>query len=106
MSEVINDPILRLSNSYTRNVKRDNFEVSDKTVIDHGCHHWVNSMIAFTLSLAETFIVYSGSFEKVVKRELSHSLVFEGQQAPVVVTLRENCLCDLAVSSQFAVDKK
>ena len=71
MSKVINDTILPPSDSYTRNVKRDNFEAKNKlTVVDRGyvpllCQFYK----AFPLSLAATFIVYSESIKLIFRVE-------------------------------------
>ena len=70
MSKVINDTILLPSDSYTRNVKRDNFEAKNKTVVDHGYVSLLGQFYkAFPLSLAATFIVYSESIKLIFRVE-------------------------------------
>ena len=70
MSTVINDTILLPSDSYTRNVKRDNFEAKNKTVVDHRYVPLLGQFYkAFPLSLAATFIVYSESIKLIFRVE-------------------------------------
>lgn len=70
MSKVINDTILLPSDSYTRNVKRDNFEAKNKTVVDRGYVPLLGQFYkAFPLSLAATFIVYSESIKLIFRVE-------------------------------------
>ena len=70
MSKVINDTILLPSDSYTRNVKWDNFEAKNKTVVDRGYVPLLGQFYkAFPLSLAATFIVYSQSIKLIFRVE-------------------------------------
>ena len=70
MSKVINDTILLPSDSYTRNVKRDNFEAKNKTVVDRGYVPLLGQFYkVFPLSLAATFIVYSESIKLIFRVE-------------------------------------
>ena len=70
MSKVINDTILLPSDSYTRNVKRDNFEAKNKTVVYRGYVPLLGQFYkVFPLSLAATFIVYSESIKLIFRVE-------------------------------------